>query len=161
MDYALINDNVVKNIILADAEFVASIATQWQHIEALDEASERSVGIGWGWTAQGGFTAPVVPPAPPAPPLVWEWFIDIGPFYDRFGAAKMDVLTSADAGVKAILADLNIRKWVDLKRSDVAQALSYVGSAVPSVTMALQNTILNTPVSDVENLALRKLYFES
>lgn len=102
----------------------------------------------------------VVQPEPPEPPAPeWEWYIDIGPFYDRFGAAKMAVLTSPDAGLKAILADLNIRKWVDLKRADVAQALAYVGSAVPAVTPALQGAILNTPVADIENLALRRLYF--
>ena len=98
-------------------------------------------------------------PTPPAPPPAYEWFIDIGPFYDRFGAAKMDVLLSTDAGLKAILADLNIRKWVDLKRADVAQALAYVGSVVPSVTPALQSAVVNTPVADAENLALRTLYF--
>lgn len=96
---------------------------------------------------------------PPAPEPEWAWYIDIGPFYDRFGATKMAVLTSTDDGVKAILADLNIRKWVDLKRADVAQALAYVGSVVPSVDAALQDAILNTPVVDIENLALRKMYF--
>lgn len=99
-------------------------------------------------------------PEPPTPtPPAWAWYIDIGPFYDRFGGAKMAVLTSTDAGLKAILADLNIRKWVDLERADVAQALAYVGSVVPAVTPALQTAILTTPVAEVENLALRKLYF--
>ena len=88
-----------------------------------------------------------------------EWLIDIGPFFDRFGAAKMAVLTSADAGVKAILADLQVRKWIDLKRADVATGLQYVGGAVPAVTPAVQSTILTTPVADAENLVLRKLYF--
>lgn len=111
---------------------------------------------------EGNYNLVPEPPEPepePTPAPVWEWFIDLGPFYDRFGAAKMAVLTSADAGVKAIIADLNIRKWVDLKRPDVAQALTYVGSVVPAVTSALQTSILDTPVSNEENLALRKLYF--
>ena len=98
-------------------------------------------------------------PTPPAPEPEWTWYIDLGPFYDRFGATKMAVLTSADTGVKAILADLNIRKWVDLKRPDVAQAMAYVGSVVPIVDAGLQDHILNTPVTDLENRALRKLYF--
>ena len=97
----------------------------------------------------------------PAPPEVdpTTWFIDIGPFYDRFGAAKMAVLTSTDAGVKAIMADIQIRKWIDLQRADVISSLAYVGSVVPSVTGALQTAILTTPVSAEENLALRKSYF--
>jgi hypothetical protein len=100
------------------------------------------------------------PPAPPAPAeAVWAWFIDIGPFYDRFGAAKMAVLTSADSGVKAIMSDVSIRKWIDLKRADVASSLAYIGTKVPAVDATLQSAIINTPVADAENLALRKLYF--
>ena len=88
-----------------------------------------------------------------------EWLIDIGPFFDRFGAAKLAVLTSADATVKAILQDIQVRKWIDLKRADVASSLAYVGTKVPAVDAALQAAILNTPVDPVDNLALRKLYF--
>lgn len=62
----------------------------------------------------------------PTPVKPTEWLIDIGPFFDRFGAAKMAVLTSADAGVKAILADTQVRKWIDLQRADVAQSLSLI-----------------------------------
>lgn len=88
-----------------------------------------------------------------------EWFIDLGPFFDRFDTAKMAVLTSADAGVKALVADIQIRKWIDLKRADVAAGLAYIGSVVPSLTPALQTAILTTPVAFEENLALRRLYF--
>ena len=95
----------------------------------------------------------------PAPPPAWEWLIDVGPFFDRFGAAKMAVLTSADPGVQAILKDTQIRKWLDLKLPELAQSVAYVGTKVPTVTAELQAAILNTPVAQVENLALRKLYF--
>lgn len=88
-----------------------------------------------------------------------QWLIDIGPFFDRFGAAKMAVLTSTDSGVKAILQDIQVRKWIDLQRADVASSLAYVGSVVPSVTGPLQTAILTTPVAASENLALRRLYF--
>lgn len=106
--------------------------------------------------ADGVFTTPE-PPTPPADPC--QWLIDIGPFFDRFGAAKLAVLTSADATVKAILQDIQVRKWIDLQRADVISSLAYVGSVVPSVTGPLQTAILTTPVTAVENLALRKLYF--
>ena len=111
---------------------------------------------GPGWTYDGTTFAPPVSPVVVDP---CEWLIDIGPFYDRFGAAKMAVLTSADAGVKAIMADVAIRKWIDLQRTDVASSLAYIGSKVPSVDAALQTAILTTPVSADENRALRKLYF--
>lgn len=100
---------------------------------------------------------PATPPAPDADPTAW--FIDIGPFYDRFGSAKMAVLTSADAGVNAIMADVQIRKWIDLQRADVASGLAYIGSVVPALTPAIRTAILTTPVAAEENLALRKLYF--
>ena len=96
--------------------------------------------------------------AEPAPNPT-EWLIDIGPFFDRFGAAKMAVLTSADAGVQAILKDVQIRKWLDLKLPDLVQSVAYVGTKVPGVTAKLQDAILNTPVAEAENLALRKMYF--
>lgn len=132
MIYEILDGQIVVNTIVADADFMAANYPQGNYREVAES---------------------------PAPAPVWEWYIDIGPFYDRFGAAKMAVLTSPDAGLKAILADLNIRKWVDLERTDVAQALAYVGSVVPAVTPALQTAILRTPVADIENLALRKLYF--
>ena len=88
-----------------------------------------------------------------------EWLIDIGPFFDRFGAAKIAVLTSTDPGVQAILKDTQVRKWLDLKLPELVQSVTYVGAKVPAVTTELQDTILNTPVALAENLALRKLYF--
>ena len=89
----------------------------------------------------------------------WEWLIDIGPFFDRFGATKMAVLTSSDVGVQAILKDTQVRKWLDLKLPEIASAVAYIGTKIPVVTQELQQSILNTPVAETENLALRKLYF--
>ena len=97
-----------------------------------------------------------------APPVVvdpCEWLLDLGPFYDRFGAAKMPVLTSPDATVKAIIADCNVRKWIDLQNPDVANGLAYIGTVVAALTPAIQTAILTTPVTAEENRALRKLYF--
>ena len=105
----------------------------------------------------GDFTEVIETPVPVVDPC--EWLIDIGPFFDRFGVAKLAVLTSADATVKAILQDIQVRKWIDLKRADVASSLAYVGTKVPAVDATLQAAILNTPVDPVDNLALRKLYF--
>ena len=95
----------------------------------------------------------------PEPSKPWEWLIDVGPFFDRFGAAKTAVLTSTDPSVQAILKDAQIRKWLDLKLPEIAQSVAYVGTKVPAVTAELQDAVLNTPVAPTENLALRKLYF--
>ena len=99
------------------------------------------------------------PPAPAAPE--WEWYIDIGPFFDRFGAAKMPVLTSADVGVQAIIKDTQIRKWIDLNLPEIEQSVQYIASKVPKLTAELQDQIVNTKPAEHENLALRKLYFSS
>lgn len=80
------------------------------------------------------------PPAPAAP--VWEWYIDIGPFFDRFGAAKMPVLTSGDVGVQAIIKDTQIRKWLDLRLPEIEQSVQYVASKVPKLTAELQDLSL-------------------
>lgn len=113
--------------------------------------------VGPGWTYNGSaFEAP----APAATGPVWARYIDIGPFFDRFGAAKINVLMSTNAGVKAVVADCQVRKWIDLDRPDVAAGIDVIIAAgVSGVDAALKNTILTTPVAPEENLALRKLYF--
>ena len=124
----------VENTIVADEQFM---------LDHYPEGNYRQV--------------PGTPAQVPAQP--WEWLIDIGSFFDRFGAAKMAVLTSSDVGVQAILKDTQARQWLDLKLPEMASAVAYVGTKVPSVTQELQQSILNTPVEEKENLALRKLYF--
>ncbi len=86
------------------------------------------------------------------------YLIDIGPFYDRFGAQKMAVLTSTDPVIIAIRADVSIRKWIDLERPDVLQSVQYIASVIPAVGPLISH-IMYTPVSEEDNLALRKLYF--
>ena len=114
---------------------------------------------GSGWTSADGGLTFQPPVAPPVVAPEWEWYINLGPFYDRFKTAKMAVLTSTDPTVIAIRADVAVRAWVDLKRADVAQSLAYIASVVPALTPAIISEILNTPVSLSENLALRKDYF--
>ena len=101
------------------------------------------------------------PQPEPTPTQVWEWYIDVGPFFDRFGSAKLAVLTSTNPGVQAILKDTQVRKWLDLKLPEIAQSVDYVASVVPAVTPEVKEAILTTPVAEHENLALRKLYFSS
>jgi len=144
--YAQLVDNVVHLVIESETD-PDGINGEWV---ACGDA-------GPGWTYDGTTFAPPPPPEPKLDPC--EWLIDLGPFYDRFGATKMAVLTSTDAGVKAIMQDVSIRKWIDLKRADVASALAYIGSIIPSVDTALQTSILTTPVTLEENRALRRLYF--
>lgn len=136
--YEILNNEDVSNVILADENFM---------LENYPLGNYREV-----------LSAPTPEPISPISP-VWQWYIDIGPFFDRFGSVKMQVLTCSDVGVQAILKDIQVRKWLDLRLPEVQQSLIYVASKVPEVTEELQDYILNTPVADHENLALRKLYF--
>ena len=93
-------------------------------------------------------------------PSAIQWLIDIGPFFDRFGAAKMAVLTSTNATVKAIVQDVMVRKWVDLQRADVAAGLAGLKALIPgSITDDLIASILTTPIAPEEQAALKKVYF--
>jgi len=100
-----------------------------------------------------------VPPVAPIPVIdPCLHLIDIGPFFDRFGAYKMAVLTSQDVVVKAIVQDVTVRKWVDLTRVDVAQALDLLISK-SLLDAATKTAILTNPVTLEENRAIRKQYF--
>lgn len=85
--------------------------------------------------------------------------IDVGAFFDRFNGAKLQVLTSTDPVVKALLMDVSVRKWIDLRRPDVEQALNIIATKCDLVTPELIQAILHRPVDNLENLSLRKLYF--
>ena len=62
MDYALIKSGTVQNVIVATPEFIASIASDWDHIEPVRDGA----GIGWGWNGEA-FIAPEPEHAPEMP----------------------------------------------------------------------------------------------
>jgi hypothetical protein len=55
MDYALIKNGTVENVIVADAAFIDLIRGERDHIVLI----EPGVGIGWGWN--GAFVPPSGP----------------------------------------------------------------------------------------------------
>lgn len=101
----------------------------------------------------------IVCPQPTPETYDTTWYIDIGPFFDRFGAQKMAVLTATDAMIIAIVKDVQSRKWIDLKLAEVTSSLAYIGSKIIAIDATMQNAILHNPVAPVENFALRKQYF--
>lgn len=114
------------------------------------------------WNEFQWVAVPYATPAPSTPPdpPVWAWFIDLGPFYDRFGMAMPAVLASTHPAVTVALKNISVRKWIDLQRQDVAAGLAAISAAMPGVvTPELVEAILTTPVTDEENFALRKVYF--
>ncbi len=108
----------------------------------------------------GGATIIELDRAAPPPVDLAAWFIDIGSFFDRFGPAQHLVLKSTDADVKAFVTNVLARSWIDLERPDVAAGIDVIiAASIPGVTLALKDTILTTPVTALEQLALRKLFF--
>lgn len=85
--------------------------------------------------------------------------IDIGPFLDRFGSLKIPIMSSDDPTIRAIMQDLSVRKWIDLSKPEVLQSMLYISTLFPALNEEKRNEIINTPVSEIENLALRKMYF--
>ena len=152
--YAQLNENKVVTSVTQTSQVLETSVS----IIELDHFDTNIAGHTYDPVASSSAGKPIfISPAPVIPQYLW--YIDIGPFFDRFGAAKMAVLTSSDVGVQAIIKDTQVRKWLDLKLPEIASALAYIGTKVTSVTQELQESILKTPVAEADNLALRKLYF--
>lgn len=145
MRFVTILNGVVDNVVISETTPPRGVQSDTANIGDLYDGEN--------------FTPAPIPVPPEQVPPVYEWFIDIGPFFDRFGAQKLPVLMSTNPTLQAILKDVQVRKWVDLKRPDVAGALLYIGSQITQVDAAMRTAILNTPVTAEENLALRKQYF--
>ena len=136
-------------------------------VETVIESATDPDGISGSWIACGdagpGWTYDGTTFQPKAEAIIVnpaEWLIDVGPFFDRFGAAKMALLTSTNATVQALIKDLQIRKWIDLQRPDVAAGIdAIIALGVAGVDATLKTAILTAPVTPDENLALRKSYF--
>lgn len=69
-------------------------------------------------------------PTPDAPVNPADWFINIGPFFDRFGAFKLPILASTDPLVQAVIKDSSVRKYIDLKgrRAELQQVIGLLQS---------------------------------
>ncbi len=93
-------------------------------------------------------------PAPLAP--YWEYapaeyfHIEVGAFYDRFGAARIPVLACPYSDVQAMIRNTQVRKFIDLKRADVAQFVAYVATKVSELTAEIQAAVLATETTEDE-----------
>ena len=144
--YAMLDGATVTNIIVSDADFAATVGAVLCPSGNIGDLYDGNT-----------FITPE-PPAPP--PAVTDWLIDIGPFFDRFGAAKMPLLMSTNATVQALVKDLQVRKWIDLQRPDVGQGIdALISLGVPGMTAELKASILMSPATAEENFALRTVYF--
>lgn len=96
-----------------------------------------------------------------APAEPWAWFIDHGPFFNRFGPFKGAILASAHPVIQAVVKDAQSRKWIDLQDPEVADSIDMIidTGAIPGLDEDVKNAVLTTPVALEHNFALRKLYF--
>jgi len=94
---------------------------------------------------------------PAAPVVDTSRLIDVGPFFDRFGSAKLAVLSSTNVLVAAAVKDAQVRKWIDLSKTEVGQMIDLIiASGISGVD---KSAILFSPVQPSEQYVLSKLYF--
>ncbi len=77
------------------------------------------------------------------------WWIDPGPFFDRFGPAAFAITSSTDPQVQGLVMLLLPRQYVDLKRPDLPQMLGLL-VAKELITDDEKTVILTTPTTEYE-----------
>ena len=76
-----------------------------------------------------GSTAVYSAPEFVAPPVTEVRHIGVGAFFDRFGTQKYPILASADPGVKALITDCSVRKYIDLDNPALPYGLAMLVAA--------------------------------
>lgn len=86
-------------------------------------------GMGFDTHEHAAFIEPA-PGVPEAPVNAADWYINVGPFFDRFGQWKLPILSSSDPLVQAVIKDCSVRKYIDLKgrRAELTQVLGLLQS---------------------------------
>jgi hypothetical protein len=105
----------------------------------------------------------IVPdPAPaPAAPDPRLWWIDVGPFYDRFGVDALAIAASDHGACKAVQTLTGVRQYIDLQDPRVASMIDMlIATGQPAaqpwapgsgpMTAAKKAAILTTPTTDYE-----------
>lgn len=130
MEYALIKNNKVENVIVADPDFIQNIFLDWDHIEPLDTLHEQGlgVGVGWSWNEIEGFIAPVITEPEPEPiPVVDTWKITKLAFKNRFPRNKWIAAKIASAN-NPVLSDFfetfELSTFIDLQRQDTISSVN-------------------------------------
>ena len=87
---------------------------------------------------------PIVPADRPE-----DWYIYVGPFYDRFGAYKLPILASTDPLLQAVIKDSSVRKYIDLKgrHDELLQVIGLLQSKGFAVTA---DALLDLKPTDAE-----------
>lgn len=163
MEYALIRNGKVENVIVADQAFITSITNQWQHIERIDTNEEQLLGvsIGWGWDGTQ-FIAPTPEPVPEVPAVAYDKMTKLG-FRNRFTAAEKVAIEIAcldnpsapmaqrqqAAALRASQADVAAATFIDPQRQDTRDGVIALEAAgILAAGRALE--ILDEPITEAE-----------
>ena len=103
------------------------------------------------------YVVPVITPVV-EPETPYKWKLDVGAFFDRFGSSKIEILSSQESTVQAIVRDCLTRHWIDLKQDTTKDGVLALVS-LGLITSSASDSILSTPASNYENSALRKLFY--
>lgn len=77
------------------------------------------------------------------------WWINVGPFFDRFGSKALAVTSSTDPAVQGIVTLTLPREYIDLKRADLAYMLDVlVGKSI--ITTTEKAAIIAPPTTEYE-----------
>ena len=145
-----------------DGGIVTSVTQMAEAIEApnLIAIQELDAGLmGQRHNDQTGEFEPV--PVPPAEPDPRIWWMDVGPFYDRFGADAIAIAASDNGACKAVQTLTGVRKYVDLKDPRIGQMIDMlIATAQPAaqpwapgsgpMTVEKKEAILTTPTTEYE-----------
>ncbi|WP_462387300.1 hypothetical protein [Acidovorax sp. Q11] len=105
------------------------------------------------------YLAPPAPVEPEADPRLW--WVDVGPFYDRFGTDALAIAASDHGACKAVQTLTGVRKYIDLRDPRVAAMIDMlIATAQPAaqpwapgsgpMTAAKKLAILTTPTVEHE-----------
>ena len=79
------------------------------------------------------------------------WRIDVGSFFDRFGDAKLAILSSENPVVKAMITDASVRQYISLieRKDELTQMLGLLLTLVSGISLDVA-AILETEPTDAE-----------
>ena len=131
MEYSIVENNIVANVVVADSP----LSENWH---------EGNHGIG---STYDPVTDTFTPPQPETPVVVVKKHISVGSFFDRFGAQKYPILASTDVMVRALIQDCSVRSYIDLDNAQLPYGLDMLIAAGYAID---KEAILTTPVSSDE-----------
>lgn len=151
MQYALIKNSIVENVIIAEPEFIESFQHDYDHVEPLDTLHEQSLNVGIGWSyVEGEFNPPVQ-----SEPEKYTKITQLA-FLNRFKDSEAIAIDLASIGttvqaasIRRYLQKVQASTFIDLSREDLRSGVQSLES-LGILTKARVEEILDSPVQEIE-----------